>query len=262
MYDRLNELIPSILKIANEAGARIMEIYNDEADFQVEMKMDDSPVTRADKTSNEIICRQLEALEVKWPIVSEENKTVSYEERINYEYYWLVDPLDGTKEFIKRNGDFTVQIALIHKNEAILGVVGAPALGEMYWALKGHGAFMEKAGQIHQLQVRSDFDLSDAGLNVVCSRSHITKPTQDYIDQLKDPKLIAVGSALKFLIMAKGEAQLYPRMGPTMEWDIAPAQIILEEAGGSVIDEVTRRPMRYNKENLLNHYFIAYAKKE
>ena len=121
---------------------------------------------------------------------------------------------------------------------------------------------MEKEKQVHRLQVKSDFDLSDTGLNVVCSRSHITKPTQDYIDQLKDPNLIPVGSALKFLIMAKGEAQLYPRMGPTMEWDIAPAQIVLEEAGGSVIDEVTRRPMRYNKENLLNHYFIAYAKKE
>lgn len=260
MLNNLGELIPELLKIAFKAGDAIMEIYNNKTDFGVELKSDDSPVTKADKASNTVICEGLEALKVNWPILSEENKEILYEERKDYEYYWLVDPLDGTKEFIKRNGDFTVNIALIHKNEAILGVVGAPALEEMYWAVKGQGAFMEKNGEIKQLKITETFELTDEGLNVVCSRSHITKPTQDYIDKLNKPNLVPVGSALKFLIMAKGEAQVYPRMGPTMEWDIAPAQIVLEEAGGTVIDEVTKKPMRYNKENLLNHYFIAFAK--
>ena len=169
--------------------------------------------------------------------------------------------MDGTREFIKRNGDFTVNIALIHKTEAVLGVVGVPALGEMYWAIKGQGAFMEAAGEVSALKVNLEFETEDAGLKVVCSRSHITGSTREYLDQLNSPKLIPVGSALKLMLLAKGEAELYPRLGPTMEWDIAPAQIVLEEAGGSVIDEVSGRPMRYNKENLLNHYFIAYAKK-
>lgn len=260
MYDELNELIPDVLKIAYRAGEAIMEIYENDADLGVERKQDDSPVTKADKASNAVICAQLEALGTSWPIMSEEQKEIPYEERKNFEYYWLVDPLDGTKEFIKRNGDFTVNIALIHKTEAVLGVVGVPALGEMYWAIKGEGAFMEGNGEVRELKVDLDFELKDSGLKVVCSRSHITGPTKDYLDRLNDPVLVPVGSALKLMLLAKGEAELYPRLGPTMEWDIAPAQIVLEEAGGSVIDEVTGKPMRYNKENLLNHYFIAYAK--
>jgi 3'(2'), 5'-bisphosphate nucleotidase len=261
MYNQLNDLIPSLLKIAYVAGDKIMEIYGSGEDFNIETKSDDSPVTKADKASNVIICAGLQELDVNWPIVSEENKAIPFEERNAFEYYWLVDPLDGTKEFIKRNGDFTVNIALIHKNEAILGVVGVPALGEMYWAVKGSGAYMEKEGVASPLKIDSTFDLKDTGLNVVCSRSHVTKPTQEYLDKLNNPNLVPVGSALKFLILAKGDAQLYPRMGPTMEWDIAPAQIVLEEAGGTVIDEESKLPMRYNKENMLNPYFIAYAKK-
>lgn len=261
MYDALNSLIPEVLKIAYDAGKAIMEIYENESDFGVERKLDDSPVTKADKASNEVICRQLETLGTDWPIMSEEQKEIPYDERKNYDYYWLVDPLDGTKEFIKRNGDFTVNIALIHKTKAVLGVVGVPALGEMYWAVKGNGAFMEKAGEIKALKVNLDFELQNRGLKVVCSRSHITGPTKAYLDRLNEPVLVPVGSALKLMLLAKGEAELYPRLGPTMEWDIAPAQVVLEEAGGSVIDEVTGNPMRYNKENLLNHYFIAYAKK-
>jgi 3'(2'), 5'-bisphosphate nucleotidase len=261
MYGELNALIPEVLKIAYKAGDAIMKVYDHETDFGVEQKQDDSPVTKADKASNTIICEQLEALGTSWPILSEEQKEIPYEERKHFEYYWLVDPLDGTREFIKRNGDFTVNIALIHKTEAVLGVVGVPALGEMYWAVKGQGAFMEKEGVVTPLKVNLAFDLGDPGLSVVCSRSHITGSTKAYLDQLNSPRLVPVGSALKLMLLAKGEAELYPRLGPTMEWDIAPAQIVLEEAGGSVIDEVTRQPMRYNKENLLNHYFIAYAKK-
>ena len=252
------ELAKEVVNIARQAGAAIMAIYGKE-DFGIELKKDESPLTLADKAANDVICAALGKLPAQYPIVSEENKAIPYEERRSFEYNWLVDPLDGTKEFIKRNGEFTVNIALIHRGVPVLGVVHVPCFNESYWAVKGEGAYWERNGEIQAIQGAS-FRLSDPGLNVVCSRSHLNEETQAFIDQLQSPELVAKGSSLKFLILARGEAHVYPRLGPTMEWDTAAAQAILEEAGGKVIDEETKAPLRYNKENLRNPYFIAYGR--
>ena len=254
----MKQLAAKIVEIAKSAGDAILEIYQKEEDFGIEQKADTSPLTIADQRSNAVICAGLKQLQFKFPIVSEENKQIPYEERKDYPYYWLVDPLDGTKEFIKRNGEFTVNIALIHDQLPVLGVVYAPVLEEMYWAIKDEGAWLEKRGELTRLKGHP-FSLQDKGLKVVCSRSHLNDATKAFVDQLKEPALVAQGSSLKFLVLAKGDAHLYPRLGPTMEWDTGAAQIILEEAGGSVIDEQTNKPLLYNKENLLNPYFIAYA---
>lgn len=254
----MRDVKDSLLKIAKEAGDAIMEIYADESSFQVEMKDDNSPLTKADKASNAVICNGLENLSTQYPIVSEENKAVDYQERKDYERYWLLDPLDGTKEFIKRNGEFTVNIALIEGGRSIMGVVYAPVLDEMYWAIKGEGAYLIKDGNETKLESNT-FSKTDEGLRVVCSRSHLNEGTQQFVDELKSPELVSKGSSLKFLILAKGDAELYPRIAPTMEWDTAAAQIVLEEAGGTVTQHNSTEPLMYNKEDLLNPFFVATA---
>ncbi len=249
-------LAKEVAKIAKKAGDAIMKIYDNSDNFQVQHKADESPLTIADQAANEIICHHLENLDVKYPIISEENKSINFEERKKYTHYWLVDPLDGTKEFIKRNGEFTVNIALIENQRPVLGVVYAPVLEEMYFAVKEKGAFLEKENITIQLHA-SIFSKKDKNLGVVCSRSHLNEATQNFVDELDEPQLVAQGSSLKFLILAKGEAHLYPRLAPTMEWDTGAAQIVLEEAGGKVLHAETKEPLLYNKENLLNPYFIA-----
>ena len=252
----IQQLIQQVVPIARRAGDAIMDIYQDESRFGVETKSDDSPLTAADRKSNEVIVEGLQSLDTVLPIISEENRAVPYEERKDYEYYWLVDPLDGTKEFIKRNGEFTVNIALIHRDHPVGGVVYAPVMDEMYYASKGHGAHLTKNGSTRQLQAAT-FSKQDKGLNVVCSRSHLNDETQAYIDGLTEPEKVSKGSSLKFLILAKGEAHLYPRIAPTSEWDTGAAQAVLEEAGGKVLQYGTDEPVRYNKENILNPYFEA-----
>lgn len=253
-----SDLTKDLIEIARQAGAAILDIYNNESDFGVESKADESPLTVADRAANTVICQGLEKLAVQYPIISEENKLVEYEQRKGYEHFWLVDPLDGTKEFIKRNGEFTVNIALIHNQVTVMGVVYAPVLDEMFWAIKGEGAFMEKDGTVTQLQA-PQFKLSDSGLKLVCSRSHLNADTEQFVAGFDSPDLVSKGSSLKFLILAKGEAHIYPRLAPTMEWDTGAAQIVLEEAGGSVINNDTKEPLLYNKEILRNPYFVAMA---
>jgi len=251
--------IDEIIDIAFEAGQKILEIYEDLENFDIETKSDNSPLTRADKEANEIICNRLNKSIFQYPILSEENKMVPYEDRKDYEYLWIVDPLDGTKEFIKRNGEFTVNIALVKNGVPVAGVVFAPVLSEMYYAVKSHGAYMIKQGEKTKLEAKN-YKNSDSKLGIVCSRSHLNEETQNFITQLNDPVKVSKGSSLKFLILAAGAAHIYPRLAPTMEWDTAAAQIILEEAGGSVFDAESKQPLRYNKENLLNPHFIAQAK--
>ncbi len=253
--------VEKIKEIAIRAGEAILEIYSDEALFDVEKKADNSPLTKADQKANDVIVNGLENLDIIYPIISEENKLVDYETRKSYKSFWLVDPLDGTKEFIKRNGEFTVNIALIQDNSPVLGVVYVPVTDEMYWAVKDEGAYYSKNGHIERLKANS-YTLRDEGLRVVCSRSHVNQETQDFIDTLKKPDTVSKGSSLKFLILAKGGAEIYPRIGPTMEWDTGAAQIILEEAGGSVLQYQKNTPLSYNKENLLNPYFIATANQQ
>ncbi|MEM1322009.1 MAG: 3'(2'),5'-bisphosphate nucleotidase CysQ [Bacteroidota bacterium] len=253
-------LLEELAKIAKAAGQAIMEIYSDDQGIGVEYKADDSPLTRADRAANTIICDQLEQLRLKFPIISEENKAIPYEQRRDYAYCWMVDPLDGTKEFIKRNGEFTVNIALIHQQRSILGVVYVPETKALYWAAKGLGAWMEAAGKREALQAQS-FDRNDPALGVVCSRSHLNPPTEAFVNALNEPVLVAKGSSLKFLVIARGQAHLYPRLAPTMEWDTAAAQIILEEAGGEVLRHEDQQPLIYNKPDLLNPHFVAAARR-
>lgn len=248
----INTYLDSALKAAEKASVEILEIYNGE-NFDVSLKDDNSPLTKADKASHKVICEMLEPLGL--PILSEEGKSISYEERSNWDYFWMVDPIDGTKEFIKKNGEFTVNIALIRKGQPVLGVVRVPVTGDTYHAVWSMGAF--KNGQ--KIQVNS-FKQSDPGLKVVASRSHLNDETKAFIDGLTAPEIVSKGSSLKLLLVAEGEADLYPRYAPTMEWDTAAAQVIVEEAGGQVLQKGTDNSVAYNKEDLLNPFFLVKGK--
>jgi len=252
----LNEVVQEIIIISKDAGAAILRVYNQQ-EFQIENKADSSPLTEADRLANDTICRSLTAKYPNIPIISEENKMESYQIRKNFQLCWMVDPLDGTKEFIQRNGDFTVNIALIKEGEPILGVVYQPVNGDLYYAVKDTGAFSIQNGITTQLKT-SPFSINEKGLKVVASRSHLNKETAEFIDKLDEPELIARGSSLKFLLLASGQADVYPRLAPTSEWDTAAAQCILTAAGGIVINVEDGKTMVYNKESLLNPSFIAY----
>ena len=245
----LHKLLESAQTAATLAGKEILRIY-ESGDFSIEAKSDDSPLTKADKASHEAIVAELKATGL--PILSEEGEAVSYDERRGWEYFWMIDPLDGTKEFIKKNGEFTVNIALIHRSRPVLGVVTTPVLDELYHAIQGEGAY--KNGK--QIRVNS-FSIADTQLRVVASRSHLNEDTKAYVDSLDNPVMLSKGSSLKLLMVAEGEADLYPRYAPTMEWDTAAAQIVVEEAGGRVTIKDTNEPVIYNKENLLNPWFLV-----
>lgn len=256
----LEKYIKEIIVSSRAAGAAIMEIYNQD-DHGIQSKTDESPLTKADLAANEILCNTLKEIAPEIPIISEENDQMSYMDRAGWEYCWVVDPLDGTKEFIKKNGEFTTNVALVKGDTAIAGVIYAPALDEMYWGMYGAGAYSEIDGKIEKMQVES-FKKSDKGLKLVCSRSHLNEATQAIVDAYDEPVLVASGSSLKFMKIAKGDAHIYPRMAPTMEWDTCAAQAILEEAGGTVLQADISEPVVYNKENLLNPSFIASANLE
>lgn len=236
-------------KAALNAGDEIIKIY-ESGDFSIESKADNSPLTLADKASHKAIVEELAQSNI--PILSEEGKEIQYQERKDWEYFWMIDPLDGTKEFIKKNGEFTVNIALIHRNKPVLGVVYTPVLRDIFSAIKGEGA--SKNGE--KISV-NQFLKSDKGLKVVASRSHLNEDTQAFLDELNKPEIVSKGSSLKLLMVAEGVADLYPRYAPTMEWDTAAAQIVVEEAGGKVLIKDTDDPVKYNKEDLLNPYFLV-----
>jgi 3'(2'), 5'-bisphosphate nucleotidase len=250
----IHSLLPIAIQAAEAANKEILKVYNS-TDFQTELKDDRSPVTLADRCAHDVIAEHLTKTGI--PILSEEGKNIPYDDRKSWEYFWLVDPLDGTKEFLKRNDEFTVNIALILRGQPILGVVTIPVRGDVYYAIKGEGAFHQSKGVVTSLEKREPADLSKPGLRVVASRSHMNEETTKFIQQLKDPKLISAGSSLKFIAVAKGEADLYPRYIPCMEWDTAAADVIVREVGLSVVDIVKRQPLSYNKENLLNPFFIC-----
>lgn len=246
--------IEAIIAIAQKAGDAIMEIYV--KDFDIEYKEDKSPLTEADKKANEIIVDGLNALKIIFPILSEEGRDIPFDERKDWEYFWMVDPLDGTKEFIKKNNDFTVNIALIYQNTPILGVVYAPALNEMYWAKQGAGAFKN--------HVRLPFSVNDTPekiLTVVASKSHLSKETEMFIEALKGTTkqltFVSKGSSLKLCMIADGSADIYPRLAPTMEWDTAAADAIVREAGKTTYEYPQNTLLVYNKENLLNPWFVV-----
>jgi 3'(2'), 5'-bisphosphate nucleotidase len=255
MLEKIN--IQDIIQIAKQAGEAIMQIY--QKDFTVEFKEDQSPLTEADKSAHEIIEAGLNKLGLDIPVLSEEGKLLPYEERKHWEYFWLVDPLDGTKEFIKKNDEFTVNIALIKKNTPVLGVVYAPALNQCYWAKQGEGAF--KDGQTLPLKTEQERET----YKVVASRSHMSDETQSFIDAIQTDKpkqLVSIGSSLKICLVAEGEADAYPRLGPTMEWDTGAAHAIVLETGMRFrkYNDNAFSEHLYNKTNLLNDWFVVTYK--
>ena len=254
----LLDLIPDIIGIAAKAGQAIMTVYESPDDVDVQHKDDDTPVTRADHLANGIISEALFSLSPEWPVLSEEQAILPYDIRRAWTHCWIVDPLDGTKEFIRRNDNFTVNIALAHQGKAVLGVIYAPATRECFWAVEGAGAFELTVEGSQKIQCRP-FGWQDSGLRILSSRSHYNPDTAAFLRQFDLPEYLFRGSALKFGILARGDADVYVRMGPTSEWDTAAGQIILEEAGGHIIDFDTRQPLRYNKENILNPSFIAFG---
>ena len=241
--------------IARDAGAAIMEIYH--SDFAVEHKVDDSPLTAADMAAHHLIVDRLQAIS-DWRILSEESKAVPFSERSQWTTYWLVDPLDGTKEFVKRNDQFTVNIALIHEHKPVLGVVFAPALALMYYAAVGEQAWKEGAdGHAVQIACR---ELDPDNLVLSSSKSQRNADLEAFLSRIGPHRETPVGSSLKFCIVAEGKADLYPRIGLTSEWDTAAAQCVVEQAGGHVTT-IEMKPLTYNtKDDLLNPWFFVFGK--
>jgi 3'(2'), 5'-bisphosphate nucleotidase len=245
-YKQLLEIAKSA---ALKAGKEIIKIY-DSGDFSIEAKADHSPLTKADKAAHLAIVAELD--QSRLPILSEEGKSIPYEERKNWQSFWMIDPLDGTKEFIKKNGEFTVNIALIENGKPTIGVVYTPVTKELYWAIKGEGAYK------HGVPIAvNKKNIADEKLKVVASRSHMNEDTEAFIAGLDSPEIVSKGSSLKLLMIAEGQADLYPRYAPTMEWDTAAAQIIVEEAGGSVTMKDKTDSVIYNKPDLLNPHFLV-----
>lgn len=254
-YQDLAELVGEIKQICCLAGDKILEIY--ETDFSVEKKQDDSPLTAADMAAHNAICNALSSLTPSTPILSEESSHISFSERRSWNQYWLVDPLDGTREFVKRNGEFSVNIALIEKHRSILGVIHIPVTGISYTASMGNGAYKHEQNKIPtRISARkTNFD----NITVAGSRSHGNEQQQAFIANLKEPEILAIGSSLKFCLVAEGVADIYPRFGPTSEWDTAAAQCIVEESGAIVVD-TNFNTLKYNtKESLLNPSFLVIA---
>lgn len=248
-----NDLIEKVVAIAVEAGRAIMEVYDGE--IAVSRKDDDSPLTQADLAAHQIIEQGLSQLTPELPILSEESEALPYMQRRAWDSYWLVDPLDGTREFIKRNGEFTVNIALIENHSPVLGVVYAPALDLLFYAAKGEGAFRKLGSKPPQPVRARAFDSTQ--VTVAGSRSHAGERLISFLSNMGPHMLISMGSSLKICLVAEGRADVYPRLGPTSEWDTAAAQCVLEEAGGRLVG-TDNRPFRYNtKESLLNPDFFA-----
>lgn len=232
-----------------------MDIYN--SDFAVEHKDDKSPLTAADLAAHQIIDEGLKAIS-GYPVLSEESAAIPYEERSGWQTYWLVDPLDGTKEFVKRNGEFTVNIALIHGHFPILGVVYVPVNDLLYFAADGEAAWQVKGrGEAERIRVR---DLDESNLVVASSRSHAGSELGAFLEKVGSHEARVMGSSLKFCLVAEGVADLYPRIGPTSEWDTSAAQCLVEQAGGHVTDTSMQRLAYNTKDSLLNPYFFVFGR--
>lgn len=249
-------LARQVLDIAVRAGREILDVYARGA-VAATAKADDSPLTEADLRAHRLIDSALRALDPAIPVLSEESAGAAWQERSRWSRYWLVDPLDGTKEFLSRNGEFTVNIALIERHAPVLGVVHVPVSGSSYWGLPGHGAWRVDAGAApREIRVQRP---PPATLRVVGSRSHRGDSLDAVLARLGPHELVACGSSLKFCMVAEGAADFYPRLGPTSEWDTAAAHAVVEGAGGAVVT-LDGRPLAYNrKAELLNPHFLVYG---
>lgn len=247
-------LLPQVVALAHQAGEAIMAVYRS-GEAGTTSKADESPLTLADLASHRTIVAGLKKLTPNIPVLSEEAADIPYAERKSWNCYWLVDPLDGTKEFIKRNGEFTVNIALIDNTIPVMGVVYAPVLDVCYYAARGTGAFMQR-GKTAARKIRVTPHVAGQTIKVVASRSHSDARTAALLEQIGAHESISMGSSLKFCLVAEGEAHFYPRLGPTMEWDTAAAHAVVNEAGGTVCDAAGQE-LRYNKADLHNPEFFV-----
>jgi 3'(2'), 5'-bisphosphate nucleotidase len=260
MFYQDQSFLDGFIFLIKQCNYEILQIYN--TDFNKIYKDDNSPLTLADIKANELICDYLEKLNVKLGlnilIISEEIKNKSYEERKKYDLCWSVDPVDGTKEFVKKNGQFTVNIGLTHFGDPVFGIVSVPVSGEIYWGIKDIGSFKLEGDTITKLCILpKDLDLP---LKIITSNSHINLETQKYIEDLVlgiKYESINVGSSIKLLWIAENKADIYPRLGLTSEWDICAAHAVVKFAGGKVLQYNSIEELKYNKENLLNPYFIV-----
>lgn len=253
----MNELLKSIEQLAFVAGDAILKVYESD-DFGVDHKSDDSPLTKADLASHNAIVAGLKELTPEIPILSEESASIPFEERKSWTKYWLVDPLDGTKEFIKKNGEFTVNIALIEDGKSVMSVVYVPVTGVSYTAAVGVGVFKREGDKKSSIMVMKNSRFKPT---IVGSRSHMSEDVKTYLERLGQHELVSMGSSLKFCLVAEGKADLYPRLGLTSEWDTAAAQCIVEQAGGRVVT-MEGEPLLYNtKDSLLNPHFMVYGDK-
>jgi len=250
---------------ALEAGKEILDIYHSN-DFGVELKGDKSPLTKADLASHNVIMSYLKTTNI--PVLSEEGKSIPYNDRKDWNQLWIVDPIDGTKEFIKRNGEFTVNIALVENQKTILGVIFVPVTGELYFSTKDDGSYKVSANlkdynidSLLKTGKKLPLQRNDKTFTIVASRSHMSTETEAFIDKMRENhgsiNLISKGSSLKLCMVAEGKADCYPRFAPTMEWDTAAGQAICEHAGFDVIDYKTNKTMLYNREVLLNGWFVV-----
>jgi 3'(2'), 5'-bisphosphate nucleotidase len=245
----------NLLEIAAEAGRAILEVYH--RDFAVEHKDDSSPLTAADLAAHRVIAQRLGEMDSEVPILSEEGADIPYAVRSRWERYWLIDPLDGTREFVKRNGEFTVNIALIENGRPVLGVVHVPVSTVSYVGRPGSGAWKIGADGAEQ-EIRVAARRADR-IRVAGSRSHAGDSLQRFLARLGEHEIVSMGSSLKLCLVAEGAADVYPRLGPTSEWDTAAAQAVVEGAGGLVTD-TGLQPLRYNtKESLLNPHFLVFG---
>lgn len=251
----LSRLVESVIQIAIDAGEAIKPFFKKE--FTVQKKSDQSPVTDADMASHDLIFSALRELNVNWPILSEEGEAPSYAQRQKWPTYWLVDPLDGTREFIDHNDTFCVNIGLVSGTETILGVVYGPITGQLYYATKGGGAYKRDDNGDHAIRV-SQWDEKEK-IKLAVSRSHGSPPLKEFLQTVGNFELVSLGSALKMGMVAEGLIHVYPRLGPTWEWDTAAAQIILEEAGGSLTRLDFSRLLYNTKESLINPPFFAFG---
>ena len=251
-----------MIKIASEAalmaGEEIMKIYNDSEFIDFKKKKDNSPLTKADRASHNIISKILKNTKIE--IISEEKKIAEFNKRKKWKYYWLVDPLDGTKEFIKKNGEFTVNIALIKNNIPYIGIVYCPTFKTLYWNDPKTGSYKKHINNVIKLKKREEINFKDPNLRVVTSRSHMNKETEGFLTKLNKPQIVPVGSSLKILFLAENNADIYPRYGPTMEWDTAAAHAIANGSNVKLFKSNDKSEISYNKKNLLNPFFLAYPK--
>jgi 3'(2'), 5'-bisphosphate nucleotidase len=247
--------LESLLDLIRQAGDAILRIYNTE--FEIETKQDNSPLTAADMAAHNLIVSKLQSLTPEIPVLSEESSTIPYETRKSWSRYWLIDPLDGTREFVKRNGEFTVNIALIEGDTPVFGAVYAPVLKTLYYGIPGEGASKQEGDK--PIEAISVQEQRRQPTLVAGSRSHAGDSLKQFLNKLGEHELVSMGSSLKLCLVAEGKADIYPRLGPTSEWDTAAAQAVVEAAGGRVTT-LECQPLKYNtKDSLLNPHFLVFG---